>query len=631
LSHVAAIPFIQVAGGPPRLLKLSFGVLVLGLLLAFPFLVSSSYIKHIAILTLSYITLLLSYDLIVGRVGALSLAHVAFFGTGAYASSLVAINFGLSAIPRLVFTVAVALILAFLIGIPSFRLSYHSFAMGTLGFASIMLLVATNWVELTRGPLCLFAIPSLDFQLPLGLRWAPKGIDDYFFLELALALCTLGIAYRIASTRLGRTMKAVRENEVLAASLGTPVLRYKMFAFLVGAGLASLAGAVYSSYTTVTCPSEFAFYYTVNLLVMLFLGGRASIPGLILSAVLFTAIPEWLRVAESWRLVIYGVIVIVSVIYFPDGINRILDRISLALWPPMRATIKGTESRLVADMSLKTVSNENAHPMGVAFHINGSAGGKTAIPLLRIENLSKHFGGVAAVDKVSFEVNRGDIVGLIGPNGSGKTTLFNCVTGLVASESDSRTTFIGHNITNMRSDVIARLGLTRTFQDVRVFHELTVLENVLMAMQQYQEDSLLGRFLSGPSIARFEGEARARAEELLDLVGLSHHAQILARELSYGQRKLLIFAMAMMPRPSLVLLDEPTAAVNLTAIDHVKHYIRALNCQGITILIIEHNMEVIMDVCHRVIVLDNGRKIAEGSPEELQSNERVIDAYFGTA
>ncbi len=625
MSRVAAAPFMQVAGGPPRLLKQICGVLVLGFLFAFPFLVTSSYIKHIAILTLSYITLLLSYDLIVGRVGALSLAHVAFFGTGAYASSLVAIHFDLSAIPRLAFTVAVALTLAFLVGIPSFRLSYHSFAMGTLGFAFIMLLVATNWVELTRGPLCLYAIPPLDFQLPLGLRWTPTGLDDYFFLELALALCTLGIVYRIASTRLGRTMKAIRENEILAASLGTPVLRYKMLAFLLGAGLAALAGAVYSSYTTVTCPSEFAFYYTVNLLVMMFLGGRASIPGLILSAVLFTAIPEWLRVAESWRLVIYGLIVIVSVIYFPDGISRVLDRISVALWPPMRAEIKATESRLGAEVELKALSNEVAMP------VNGKEGGRTTIPLLRIEHLSKHFGGVAAVDQVSFDVHPGEIVGLIGPNGSGKTTLFNCVTGLAASESNSCVTFKGHNITNRRSDAIARLGLTRTFQEVRVFHDLTVVENALMAMQQYQEDSLLGRFVSGPSITRFEGEARTRAKELLDLVGLSHQAQTRARELSYGQRKLLIFAMAMMPRPSLVLLDEPTAAVNPTAIDHVKHYIRALNSQGITFLIIEHNMEVIMDVCQRVIVLDYGKKIAEGAPEQLESNERVIDAYFGTA
>ncbi len=631
MSHVAVTPFIQTPGGPPRLLKVNCGVLLLVLLLAFPYLVSSLYIKHIAILTLSYIVLLLSYDLIVGRIGALSLAHVAFFGTGAYASSLVAIHFGFSAIPRLVFTVAVALTLAFVVGIPSFRLSYHSFAMGTLGFAFIMLLVATNWVELTRGPLCLYAIPSLDFQLPLGLRWTPTGIDDYFFLELALAVCTLGIVYRIATTRLGRTMKAVRENEILAASLGTPILRYKMLAFLVGAGLAALAGAVYSSYTTVTCPSEFAFYYTVNLLVMLFLGGRASIPGLLLSAVLFTAIPEWLRVAESWRLVIYGLIVIVSVIYFPDGISRVLDRISAALWPPKRAEIEATESRLGAEMELRAASHEGARAAGMALQVDGRRDARAAVPLLRIEHLSKHFGGVAAVDRVSFDVNRGEIVGLIGPNGSGKTTLFNCVTGLTPSESDSRVTFNGHNITNRRSDAIARLGLTRTFQDVRVFHELSVVENALMAMQQYQEDSLLGRFVSGASIVRFEDEARARAEELIDLVGLSHQAQTRARELSYGQRKLLIFAMAMMPHPSLVLLDEPAAAVNPTAIDHVKHYIRALNSQGITFLIIEHNMEVIMDVCQRVIVLDYGKKIAEGAPEELESNERVIDAYFGTA
>ncbi len=268
----------------------------------------------------------------------------------------------------------------------------------------------------------------------------------------------------------------------------------------------------------------------------------------------------------------------------------------------------------------------NAAAMGNG---NGSQGG--ALPLLKIERLTKHFGGVAAVDEVSFDVLRGDIVGLIGPNGSGKTTLFNCVTGLLPAEPGSRVTFAGHDITNARPDRIARLGLTRTFQDVRVFHQMTVIENLMMAMQQYQEDSFAARFIGGGRIRRFEQDARRRAEELLAFIGLSHHALTPARELSYGQRKLLIFAMAMMPRPSLVLLDEPAAAVNLTAIDQLKHYVAELNRQGVTFLIIEHNMEVIMDVCRRIVVLDYGKKIAEGTPKEVQSNDRVIDAYFGAA
>jgi ABC-type branched-subunit amino acid transport system permease subunit len=296
--------------------------------IVFPFFVKSAYTKHVAILALSYITLGLSYDLVTGRVGSLSLAHVAFFGIGAYTSALLGIHLGPSAIPRLFFSVFMAIILALIIGIPSFRLSYHSFAMGTLGFSMIMLLVINNWVEFTRGPLCLFAIPRLEFRFPIGQSWTPVSINDYYFVELFLAIGTIFIIQKIDRGRLGRSMLAIREDSTLAETCGIPILKYKMFAFILGGSLASLAGAIFSSYTTVTCPSEFAFYYTVNLLIIEFLGGRASIPGIVLAAILFTSVPELLRLAEKWRLIIYGMLVIVTVLYFPDGISRILKRLS---------------------------------------------------------------------------------------------------------------------------------------------------------------------------------------------------------------------------------------------------------------------------------------------------------------
>ena len=263
-------------------------------------------------------------------------------------------------------------------------------------------------------------------------------------------------------------------------------------------------------------------------------------------------------------------------------------------------------------------------------HLNSQLESQAA-SLFKIENLTKHFGGVAAVNGVSFDIFPGDIVGLIGPNGSGKTTLFNCVTGLLESEPGSRIVFHGHDITNKPQHHIAKLGLTRTFQDVRIFHQMSVLDNLLIATQQYQEDNLLSRFLNGRLIAVYEQEAHQRAIDLLEFVGLSHHRLTPAEELSHRQRKLLIFAMAMTPKPHLVLLDEPAAAVNPTAIDQLKEYIEELNRQGTTFLVIEHNMEVIMDICHRIVVLDNGEKIAEGTPREVQSNDEVIDAYFGTA
>ncbi len=252
-------------------------------------------------------------------------------------------------------------------------------------------------------------------------------------------------------------------------------------------------------------------------------------------------------------------------------------------------------------------------------------------PLLQIKGLSKHFGGIAAVDRVDFNVLPGTIVGLIGPNGSGKTTLFNCVTGLLKCEPNSQVIFNGHDITNKPQHHIAQLGLTRTFQEVRIFAEMSVIENLYMAIQQYQEDKLFSRFVGTSEIKLYDKEAHERAQELIEFVGLSHHSQSRAAVLSFGQRKLLIFAMAVMSRPRLVLLDEPAAAINLTAIEQLKKYILELNSQGITFLIIEHNMEVIMDLCEHIIVLDHGKKIVEGSAWEIQSNDQVIDAYFGTA
>lgn len=250
-------------------------------------------------------------------------------------------------------------------------------------------------------------------------------------------------------------------------------------------------------------------------------------------------------------------------------------------------------------------------------------------PLLSVRNLSKNFGGVTAVNHVCFDVFPGEIVGLIGPNGSGKTTIFNCLTGLLESDPGSEIIFNNSNITNKKTHTIAQLGLTRAFQEARIFLGLNVIENLLVSIQQYQEDNLFFRFWNGRSLREYEKKGEERAFELMEFVGLTHHAYTPSRELSYGQRKLLIFAMTIMSKPSLVLLDEPAAAVNLTAIEHIKEYIKKLNQNNITFLIIEHNMEMIMGLCQRIIVLDYGKIIAEGSPREVQSNDEVIDAYFG--
>ena len=248
--------------------------------------------------------------------------------------------------------------------------------------------------------------------------------------------------------------------------------------------------------------------------------------------------------------------------------------------------------------------------------------------LLEIRGLVKRFLGVTAVDQVDLAVEPGELVSLIGPNGSGKTTLFNCVTGYLAADG-GRVLFRGRDLTNVAPHRVARLGVARTFQQVSVFPRLSALENLLVFLQQHQEEHLLARLLRTRRLQRLEAEAVERARRLLDLVGLSDKADAGAGSLSYGQRKLLAFAAALMPDPDLLLLDEPAAAVNPTMINQMKHHILALHRQGKTVLLVEHNIEVVMDISQRVVVLDHGQKIAEGSPEAIRRNSQVIEAYFG--
>jgi branched-chain amino acid transport system ATP-binding protein len=248
--------------------------------------------------------------------------------------------------------------------------------------------------------------------------------------------------------------------------------------------------------------------------------------------------------------------------------------------------------------------------------------------LLEIRGLVKHFLGVTAVDRVDLAVEPGELVSLIGPNGSGKTTLFNCVTGYLSPDG-GRILFRGHDLTRVAPHRVARLGLARTFQQVSVFARLSALDNLLVFLQQHQEEHLLARLVRTRRLRRLEDEAVARARQLLDLVGLGPKADAAAGSLSYGQRKLLAFAGALMSDPQLLLLDEPAAAVNPTMIEQMKDHILALHRQGKTVLLVEHNMDVVMDISQRVVVLDHGQKIAEGPPGAIRRDPRVIEAYFG--
>jgi branched-chain amino acid transport system ATP-binding protein len=248
--------------------------------------------------------------------------------------------------------------------------------------------------------------------------------------------------------------------------------------------------------------------------------------------------------------------------------------------------------------------------------------------LLSVSGLGKHYFGVAALGGVSFRLSPGAITGLIGPNGSGKSTLFDCVTGFTALD-EGRVDLAGQDITGQTPDLIARRGLTRSFQNLKVFQGLGARDNLLTAAQAHQGFSMTRELLGGPLVRHAEAAARERAEVLLRQVGLTAKADTPAGQLSYGQQKLIAICMALMPEPRLVLLDEPVAGVNPTLIEHIKEHIRTWNAAGTAFLIIEHNLRLIMDLCDRVLVLDRGRLLVDGSPAEVAADGRVIEAYLG--
>lgn len=248
--------------------------------------------------------------------------------------------------------------------------------------------------------------------------------------------------------------------------------------------------------------------------------------------------------------------------------------------------------------------------------------------ILTIEGVVKQFGGIRALDVVDMDIDSGELVGLIGPNGSGKTTLFNCITGELRPDN-GEIRFNGTRITGWKPHRIARLGIARTYQQIEVFANLSVRENLLIAGQEHQGHGFIPTLLSTRSVERSEAALNHRAEELMGLLDLTLQGEEKAGDLSYGQRKLLAIGMGLMTNPQLLLLDEPTAAVNPTAIGRIVDLLRRLHREGHTILLVEHNLPFVMGLCGRVVVLDAGRKLMEGSPELVRSDPRVIEAYFG--
>lgn len=543
-----------------------------------------------------------------GYGGQISLAQAAFFGLGAYSLASATVLFGLPYWIGALLAIVVPLVSGLFLGAISLRVVTHYLALVTIGFQIIVQLVMHNWKFVFGGADGVSSIPR------------PFGIEDmkvYYWLCLTLLLVCILFVYRLRKSRLGRALFALREDELAASAVGIDLYRTKMMAFSVCSALGGVGGLLYASAYQYISPDVFSFEQSVTFFAMLITGGADSIIGTLVGTFLLTWLPEWLRSFKDYYLAIYGGLIIAVLIFVPNGIWGIVSSLYAMV-------VKKKGSGSSASGAIKFVEGKR-----LSYLERQDASARESDPpvIFEVQGLKKHFGGVKAVDGVDFNIKKGDIHVLIGPNGSGKTTVINVLSGLyTATEGTIR--FRGKEIVNWRPHLIVGQGIARTFQNIRLFPELTVIENVMIGQHIRTKSNLLNIFFDVKSFREEELKIRKRAEEALAFVGFENYSEKV-KNLAYGQQRLVEIARALATEPELLLLDEPAAGMNPEETQELVKLLKRMNELGITMLLIEHDMNLVTQVADSMTVLNFGKKISEGSLEQVLEDAEVIKAYLG--
>ncbi len=550
--------------------------------------------------------IVIGLTLLAGHAGQVSLGQAAFYGIGAYISAITTLRLGLPPALGVMLAVTGAAFIAYLIGAPIFFLRGHFLVLGTLGLNIVVDVVIRNVQGLTGGPTGLTGIPPLSVG-----RTIIAGDRAYYYLIWTLVLVALWLGRNLIHSRIGRALAAIRASEVAAATLGINPAFYKARMLALSAAFAGLAGALYVHYLGFVSPSPFAFNFSIDLLVMSVLGGIAYLPGAVLGTAVLTVLREVLRTimprllgtgaSAEYEIVVFGLLLALVVVLAPGGI-----------WHWLAAVL-----RLDAGESLSAVS-----PLPPP----GRRVGESGATLLRVEKLQKRFGGILAVRGLSFEVKQGEIYAIIGPNGAGKTTAFNLISGVLRPTS-GEIVLRDRIITHLHPYDIAGLGVARTFQTPQVFSDFTVLNNVMMGLHRSLHTGFLGAMFG---LGRRE-DARAASEAAgyLERVGMLDRAMDRAGALPFGAQRLLELSRALATQPALLLLDEPASGLSTTERRELVHLIRQIRESGVTVLLVEHDVSLVMGLADRVLVLNYGEQIAEGTPALVRADPRVIGAYLG--
>lgn len=579
-------------------------------------LADDNYWIQIFIWVLFFAYLGAAWNLIGGFARQYSIGHAGLLGIGAYTSSLLYINAGLNPWLGMIVGGVVAAAIGGLIGYPCFRLRGAFFSLVTIAFAE-MLRVGS---ELTDKVFGIEVNGVRGLLLPvLGHRpWEFQFVDKryYYYTILALLLLILAVEWGVKRSPLGYYLAAIGDDEEAVASLGINPARVKLLAMILSGFFTAIGGTFYAQFILFITPTRtMSLDFSIQMVVVNVLGGMGTVLGPVYGAALLVPIGEitraiWGGSLQGVHLIIYGALLMAVILYWPQGIEgwlrpRIAGLVDwLVSWTSPKAALLAPTA---ANAPTIVLPEGSLLPERVAFG-DGQ-------PLLVLRNLSRRFGGAIGVRDLTLEVRAGEVVGLIGPNGAGKTTVFNLVTGCLGPDR-GEIQFTGIDLTRLRPDAINRLGVARTFQIVRPFLKLTALENVMVAIL--------------PRVGRV-ADARKEAERYLAFVGLSHRAGVLADGLSTGERKRLELARALATRPRLLLLDEVTGGVDQRSLPGLVALIEKVRKEGVTLVLIEHNLRVVTMVADRLVMLHLGEKIAEGTPEAVVHDPQVVEIYVGGA